>query len=452
MKLISLKRIVLSANLFLLLCTTGCSQQPSQKVYYSKEKDGFPRKLENYTQLEELTCPNCQVQKLPEDISKLKNLKKLTLSSNNLYSVCPQINQLTSLREVTIAINKLSALPEEFFELDLTSLMLSDNKFQEIPAGIEKFKNLKTLYFSSNLLTGQNLHYERLKAVENLDLSDSQDIRALSPALGNLQNLKTLDIRSIRISELPAELSKLKTLRKILLAGNDFTFFPRELTNCSSLEYLDISENYYLREIPPEIGKLTNLRYLNLYGVYAPSIPKEISKLVKLDTLLLSTDSLTNTDVLMTSLSSLHLSYLKLTQLPGNKVPSQIGKLTTLKELDIHGMTINNLPPELVNLRQLKRLDMSQISIGYVPSVVFDLHELEWLSLWACNISELPADIEKLTKLKILELGDNQLKNLPVESLVKLKNLKELNTYGNYALSESQKATLIKRMPWCTIN
>jgi Leucine-rich repeat (LRR) protein len=290
-----------------------------------------------------------------------------------------------------------------------------------------------------------------LKGIENLYLLNNQNIREINPAIGNLQNLKTLNIAATRISKLPTEISKLKNLRSIFLAANSFTFFPLEITNCVNLEHLDMSENYYLREITPEIGKLSNLRYLNLYGVYTHTIPKEFAKLTKLDTLLLSTDSLKSTSVLMSSLAALHLSYLKLTGLPGNKIPAQIGKLIFLTELDIHGMILKSLPAEFSNLKQLKRLDMSQIDLGHVPAQVFELPNLEFLSLWSCNLSQLPADIEKLSQLKILELGDNQLKELPVESLVKLKNLKELNTYGNYALSESQKASLIKQMPWCTI-
>lgn len=64
---------------------------------------------------------------------------------------------------------------------------------------------------------------------------------------------------------IPAEIRKLKNLKRLDLHNNQMTGLPAELGQLSKLEYLDVSNNQ-LTGLPYELGNLKNLKTINLSG------------------------------------------------------------------------------------------------------------------------------------------------------------------------------------------
>ena len=77
------------------------------------------------------------------------------------------------------------------------------------------------------------------------------------------KRLKTLNINTNQLSELPKEIGNLTNLRKLYISNNKLSELPKEIGNLTNLRYLSISNNQ-LSELPKEIGNLTNLRELDI--------------------------------------------------------------------------------------------------------------------------------------------------------------------------------------------
>lgn len=124
------------------------------------------------------------------------NLTTLDLSRQNLEKVPAYVYERTGIQVLNLSHNRLTgALQAEVRHLsDLRILDLSDNQFTGVPAEIGQLKNLEVLNLSNNQLTG--LPYE----------------------LGNLRNLKLLDLRgnNYAVSDLEIIKKNLPTSTKIL--------------------------------------------------------------------------------------------------------------------------------------------------------------------------------------------------------------------------------------------
>jgi len=131
---------------------------------------------------------------------------------------------------------------------------------------------------------------------------------------------------------------------------------------------------------------------------------------------------------------------------PGIKhLPSQIGSLVNLKELEISCQeNLEDLPKEIGNLKKLEKLIIDngngcQMNIT-IPSSIGQLQNLKILILYGAidpreigsrkpvppsKIKRLPEGIAKLQNLEELNLGRNGLQTVPVE-IASLKKLKRL--------------------------
>lgn len=110
--------------------------------------------------------------------------------------------------------------------------------------------------------------------VHYLDLVGAQLTGTLPPQLGQLTELRGLNVANVEWEYLPRVYNG--------LTGS----IPPELGNLSKLEYLLLANNFLSGEIPPELGNLTNLRRLTLGLNYLTgSIPAELGRLTELETL-----------------------------------------------------------------------------------------------------------------------------------------------------------------------
>ena len=68
-------------------------------------------------------------------------------------------------------------------------------------------------------------------------------LSSLPAALGRLQSLKLLDLRSNQLAELPAAFGQLQSLKVLNLSDNQLTELPEELGSLAALEKLDLDGN-----------------------------------------------------------------------------------------------------------------------------------------------------------------------------------------------------------------
>jgi Leucine-rich repeat (LRR) protein len=81
--------------------------------------------------------------------------------------------------------------------------------------------------------------------IAELNLSHNVLTDALQSQVGQLKNLKILNLSYNKFTGVPAEVGQLKNLEVLNLSNNELTGLPNELGNLSNLKLLDISGNNY---------------------------------------------------------------------------------------------------------------------------------------------------------------------------------------------------------------
>ena len=105
-------------------------------------------------------------------------------------------------------------------------------------------------------------------------------------------------------------------------------------------------------------------------------------------------------------IKELYLSSNQLTQLP-----SEIGNLTKLTDLDLRGNQLTILPTEIGNLTQLTYLNLSNNKLTQLPTEIGNLTQLTYLYLSSNELTQLPTEIGNLTQLTWLDLQGNPIEN-----------------------------------------
>ena len=115
-------------------------------------------------------------------------------------------------------------------------------------------------------------------------------------------------------------------------------------------------------------------------------------------------------------------STLTIMETPNHTMPENIGKITTLKILEIYAHTLKTVPKSLENLI-----------------------ELEELRLTSNQVQQLDFDLSKLKKLKILDLSAVPLKSFP-KGIFNLEDLEELYIECVPEEDEAQKLMKLKKL------
>lgn len=82
-------------------------------------------------------------------------------------------------------------------------------------------------------------------ALVGLNVSNNKLDGALQSQVGQLKNLKVLNLSNNEFTGVPAEIGQLKNLEILNLSNNKLTGLPNELGNLSNLKLLDLSGNNY---------------------------------------------------------------------------------------------------------------------------------------------------------------------------------------------------------------
>jgi Leucine-rich repeat (LRR) protein len=168
----------------------------------------------------------------------------------------------------------------------------------------------------------------------------------LTPDVGRLTYLASLDVAFNDLAELPEELSQLHYLQGFYANGNSLTKFPTQILLLPLLAKLDFSDNQ-ISKIPAEISKMDQLTRLTMDNNTLTSIPVQLYNLPNLSVL----------------------------ELAGNGlivIPEGISNLKNLKKLDLSNNQLSSLPREITTLTGT--LEELMIQGNNIP-----LEEVEWL-------------------------------------------------------------------------
>ena len=201
-----------------------------------------------------------------------------------------------------------------------------------------------------------------------------------------------LDLRSMKLTEVPESIGQLKQLLKLDLGrdrskdeseNNHLTTLPDFLGQLRRLQLLNLSENE-VTVLPESICNLTNLKVLNLTRNRLKVLPNNINKLKSLGILALGGNDLL-------------------------KLPESLTKLKKIRQLWIWGLKFRSFPEWLSQLKSLDMLDIGSNQLTSVPDFVFQLENLTELDLTHNSLVDLPASLLQLNRLSAIYLDGNPL-------------------------------------------
>ncbi|CAN8267705.1 unnamed protein product [Cochlearia groenlandica] len=250
----------------------------------------------------------------------------------------------------------------------------------------------------------------RNRRVASINLSSHSLTGSISPSIGNLSFLTSLQLQNNQIrGQIPKEITNLFRLRALNLSSNNLEgSLPLTLSKLAALQTLDLTSNSITGLVPNQLGELKNLNVLKMgKNLFYGPIPPSLSNISSLTVLSLGTNSLSGT------------------------IPSEFGRLQRLQVLDL---TINNLtgtiPPSIYNISSLVSLVLASNNFwGQFPSNIGDtLPNLLVFNMCFNKFSGvIPASLHKLTKIKVIRFAHNLLEGTIPSGLGNLPFLEMYN-------------------------
>lgn len=198
----------------------------------------------------------------------------------------------------------------------------------------------------------------------------------------------------------------------------------KEVCLTKSPTYLKIN-SFKGDSLPSQIGKLNQLENLEVNFGEFHSIPKSIGKLTRLKKLTIS-NGLTRLNIPSEIGQLINLVELNIYNYKIEFLPTEIGNLVNLEDVMLCGK-LESLPESVKNWKSIKKMYLAGNDLKEIPTYFYLFSELESLDISRSDISAISDSIKYLKRLRDLTLDGNiRLDKLP-ESLCELENLERLS-------------------------
>ncbi|KAF8115589.1 hypothetical protein N665_0025s0057 [Sinapis alba] len=276
-----------------------------------------------------------------------------------------------------------------------------------------------------------------LRSLQSIDLQGNKLGGQIPDELGNCASLAYVDFSTNSLfGDIPFSISKLKKLEFLNLKNNQLTGpIPATLTQIPNLKTLDLARNQLTGEIPRLLYWNEVLQYLGLRGnILTGTLSPDMCQLTGLWYFDVRGNNLTGTipDNIgnCTSYEILDVSYNQITGV----IPYNIGFLQ-VATLSLQGNRLTGRIPEVIGLMQaLAVLDLSDNElVGPIPPILGNLSFTGKLYLHGNKLTgPIPPELGNMSRLSYLQLNDNELVGTIPPELGKLEQLFELNLANNH--------------------
>nr|DAD44259.1 TPA_asm: hypothetical protein HUJ06_002489 [Nelumbo nucifera] len=321
---------------------------------------------------------------------------------------------------------------------DVIALNLSDlNLGGEISPAIGDLKSVLSIDLRGNRLTGQIPdEIGGCSSLKSLDLSFNDIFGDIPFSISKLKQLESLYLKNNHlIGPIPSTLSQIPNLKILDLAQNKLSGeIPRLIYWNEVLQYLGLRGNNLVGTLSPDMCQLTGLWYFDVRNnSLTGSIPQNIGNCTGFQVLDLSYNQLTGE--IPFNIGFLQVATLSLqgNQLSG-KIPSVIGLMQALAVLDLScNLLTGPIPPILGNLTYTEKLYLHGNKLtGPIPPELGNMTKLHYLELNDNQLTgKIPPELGKLTDLFDLNVANNNLEGPMPDNLSSCTNLNSLNVHGN---------------------
>lgn len=257
-----LKDLELQGNNLVLFDQKKISSDSLTELNLSKNKWEKLRFSKSYT-VKSLKLNDCELDKVPRSIKKLKKLKRLELSGNMIRKLPSFIKKMRSLEEININFNGIQVSEKDIRKLkDLKIVQFIGNEIEYIPDNISELRSVKKLNFSQNNISSLPNSMAELDSLESLILYKN-NFDSIPDLVFSIRTLTELDFYYNNLTEIPASINRLASLELLFLSYNSITKIPEELRDLDNLLKLYIHHNE-LVGLPPWIVEFKKLEVLDV--------------------------------------------------------------------------------------------------------------------------------------------------------------------------------------------
>ncbi|CAM0912387.1 unnamed protein product [Alopecurus aequalis] len=355
----------------------------------------IPIALSNITSLTVLDLSYCSLNgDIPPGLGLIQKLSYLHLAANQLTGTIPaSLGNLSELSYLNLYANKLSGI---------------------VPSTLGNIAALEVLGLQNNNLEGNIMEFlsalSNCRSLQSIDIGGNSFTGALSDHVGNFTSgvIKFLANDNKLVGGLPTTISNISSLEWVDFSNNLLTEpIPASIAMLKDLTWLDLSRNDMLGTIPTEMGVLGSLQWLLLQtNKYSGSIPSSFGNLSRLEKIDLSNNQLSS------------------------MIPASLFHLDRLVELNVsYNSLVGALPVDVSGLIQTNQMDLSSnFFIGGIPESMGQLKMLNYLNLSHNSFGGTIQDsLQKLTSLASLDLSSN---NLSGTIPMYLANFTDLSTFN----------------------
>ncbi|KAK4839871.1 hypothetical protein QYF36_025649 [Acer negundo] len=322
--------------------------------------------------------------------------------------------------------------------LSVVSLNLSSlNLGGEISPAIGDLRNLQSIDFQGNKLTGQIPdEIGNCVSLVHLDLSENSLYGDIPFSISKLKLLEYLNLKNNQLTgPIPSTLTQIPNLKTLDLTRNQLTGeIPRLIYWNEVLQFLGLRGNFLTGTLSPDICQLTGLWYFDVRGNnLTGNIPDSIGNCTSFEILDVSYNQITGEipyNIGFLQVATLSLQGNKLT----GKIPEVIGLMQALAVLDLSdNELIGPIPPILGNLSYTGKLYLHGNKLtGPIPPELGNMSKLSYLQLHDNQLSgTIPAELGKLEQLFELNLANNQLEGPIPHNISSCTALNQFNVHGN---------------------
>ncbi|GAM24313.1 hypothetical protein SAMD00019534_074880 [Acytostelium subglobosum LB1] len=294
---------------------------------------------------------------IPDEIGEMESLNLLDFGFNSIEGPVPEsIQYLTKLTHLWAYDNNLSGnLPYAISNMsNLITLEFTRNKMSgEIPIDIfNKSNKIQSIRLSGNQFIGQ-LHWIcNLTAIEELLLNDNKFtiLPDCSQAIPDTLTDLVLDGNQL-YGTLPNSLGNLRNLRYLNLRNNRlFGSIPSSLEKCINLSRIDISENEFNCTLTELMGPIRWIPYLSILTANNNNISGGFNEDMFWDQ--------DNERELLTSLFILDLSHNKL----NGPLSDYLSWMLSLSQMDLSNNNFEGVIPDVLNYLSELYFDNNNLS------------------------------------------------------------------------------------------
>ncbi|KAF7033584.1 hypothetical protein CFC21_044668 [Triticum aestivum] len=387
----------------------------------------------------------------PQTIFQLKNIRVLDVSGNSqLSGHLPEFPNGSSFETLNLQSTNFSGIKMSSFSnilslrelgfdgrsifVDHTDLLFNKlNSLQNLQLSFAQFSGELRPFFlwisSLKNLTSLGLSQfswglgpffsciSSLKNLASLQLYDCSSSNIIPTMIGNLTNLKILEIRFGFTGQIPPSIGNLNKLTSLTISACGFSgAVPSSIANLTKLRSMEISENSLSGQIPTYIGHLSQLMLLTFAGCrFSGKIPSVITNLTQLIYVDLSENNLRG-EIPTSLFASPAMFWLDLSS---NQLSGPIKEFGGLKNLMLLDLSSNNLTSSvhLSSLWKLRKLDYlglskNKLSIldgeGSKPMVPL-LPKLLIVGFASCNMTTIPRFLMHVNHIQMLDLPSNKI-------------------------------------------